>query len=114
YARTFYPGTADVSSAQKITVGIGQTLAEINIMLLPTRLATISGIALNSQGQPFDRGSVQVMPRGGIAFGGISGGPLRPDGALTVPNVPPGQYTLRAIAPQGLPAPGARPAPPEF
>jgi protocatechuate 3,4-dioxygenase beta subunit len=114
YARTFYPGTADVSTAQKITVGLGQTLGEINIMLLATRLATISGVAVNSQGQPFGRGSVQVMPRGGIPFGGISGGPLRADGTFTVPNVPPGQYTLRAIAPQAPPAPGERPAPPEF
>jgi protocatechuate 3,4-dioxygenase beta subunit len=114
YARTFYPGTADVSAAQKITVGIGQTIGEINIMLLPTRLATISGVAVNSQGQPFDRGNIQIMPRGGMVFGGVSGGPLKQDGTFAVPNVPPGQYTLRAIAPQGPPAPGARPAPPEF
>ena len=92
YARTFYPGTADVSAAQKITVGIGQTLGEINIMLLPTRLAAISGVAVNSQGQPFGRGNVQIMPRGGIIFGGISGGPLKLDGTFTVPNVPPGQH----------------------
>ena len=60
YARTFYPGTADVSRAQKVTVGIGQTLTEINFMLLPTRLATISGVAVDPQGQPLGRGFVQI------------------------------------------------------
>ena len=32
YARTFYPGTTDVGRAQKVVVGIGQTLTEINFM----------------------------------------------------------------------------------
>jgi hypothetical protein len=114
YARTFFPGTADFSAARKVTVGIGETLSEVNIMLLPTRLATISGIAVDSLGQPLDRGSVQIMPRGGITVGSITGGPLRPGGTFTVPNVAPGQYTLRAIAPQGPPVPGARAPQPEF
>jgi protocatechuate 3,4-dioxygenase beta subunit len=87
YARTFYPGTADVSRAQKITVGVGQTLTEINFMLLPTRLATIAGVAVDVLGQPLQRGIVQVMPRGGMMMGGFGGGPLREDGTFTVSNV---------------------------
>lgn len=113
YARTFYPGTADVSAARKITVGIGQTLSDINIVLLPTRLATISGVAVDAQGQPLDRGFVQVVPRGAIFFGG-GGGPLRPDGTFTIANIPPGQYTLRANAPRNPSGPGTPPAAPDF
>jgi hypothetical protein len=94
-------------------VGIGETLSEINIVLLPTRLATISGVALDAQGQRLDRGFVQVMPRGAIFFGG-GGGPLRPDGTFTIANVPPGQYTVRANAQRNAPGPGTPPAPPDF
>jgi hypothetical protein len=114
YARTFYPGTADVSAARKITVETGQTLSDINIVLLPTRLATISGVAVDAQGQPLDRGFVQVMPRGGGIFLGGGGGPLRPDGTFTIANVPPGQYTVRANVPRNAPGPGTPPAPPDF
>lgn len=114
YARTYYPGTADLSRAQKITVGIAQTFTEMNIMLLPTRLATISGVAVDQQGQPLGRGNVQIMPRGGMLVGGISGGPLRPDGTFTVPNVAPGTYTLRANVQRTQPEPGTPPGPPEF
>ena len=108
YARTFYPGTADVSGAQKITVGLGQTISEMNIVLLPTRLATVSGVAVDSQGQPLGGGFVQMLPRG-VFIGGISGGPLSPDGTFRVPNVAPGLYTLRANTPGMPPAPGAPP-----
>ena len=55
-----------MSAAQKITVGIGQTMSEINIVLLPARLATISGMAVDAEGQPLGRGTVQIMPRGGM------------------------------------------------
>src|SRR5258706_7870196 len=113
YARTFYPGKTDVSTARKITLGTGETLSEINIVLLPTRLATISGVAVDGQGQPFNRGSVQMMPRGGMFLGG-GGGPLGPDGTFTIANAAPGQYTLRANAQRNPPGPGTPPAPPDF
>ena len=114
YARTFYPGTADVSGAQKVTVELGQTISEMNIVLLQARLATVSGVAVDSQGQLLGGGFVQIMPRGAVFAGGFSGGPLSPDGTFRVPNVPPGLYTLRANAPRTPPAPGAPPVPPEF
>jgi hypothetical protein len=114
YARTFYPGTPDVSNAQKVTVGLGQTLTEINIVLQPTRLAAISGVAVDAQGQPLGRGNVQMMPRGGMLMGGLSGGPIGPDGTFTVQNVAPGVYTMRATAPRIAPGPGGPPGPPEF
>jgi len=115
YARTFYPGTADVSAAQKITVGVGQTLSDINIVLLPTRLSTISGVAVDAQGQPMNGAFVQVMPRGGIFIGGGGGGgSVRPDGSFMIGNIAPGQYTLRANAPRNPSGPGTPSAPPDF
>jgi protocatechuate 3,4-dioxygenase beta subunit len=97
YAATFYPGTADPASAQKVTVGAAQTQSGVDITLTPTRLATITGSAVDSEGRPM-AGSVFATQRGvGIGFGG-TGGPIRPDGTFTIPNVPPGEYLLRANA----------------
>jgi protocatechuate 3,4-dioxygenase beta subunit len=112
YAATFYPGTADAASAQKVTVGVAQTLSGVDIALTPTRLATITGIAIDSEGRPMTAGGVYATARsGGWAAGGV-GGPLRPDGTFTIANVPPGEYVLRANA---VRTPGALGnAPPEF
>jgi protocatechuate 3,4-dioxygenase beta subunit len=99
YAPTFYPGTADAASAQKLTVGVAQTLSGVDIALTPTRLATITGSAVDSEGRPM-AGTVFATPRGngvGLGLGGV-GGPIRPDGTFTIPNVPPGTYLLRANA----------------
>ena len=112
YAPTFYPGTADAASAQKLTVGAAQTLSGVDIALTPTRLATITGSAVDSEGRPM-AGSVFATSRGfgvGIGLGGV-GGPIRPDGTFTIPNVPPGNYLLRTNAPRNG---GVVNGPPDF
>ena len=114
YSPTFYPGTAEMTSAQKLTLATAQTLSDIDFALVPTRLATISGVAVDSEGRPFAVGFVSIMPRGGMISFGAGGGPLRPDGTFTVPNVSPGEYLLRANAPQPPPAPGTPFEPPVF
>jgi protocatechuate 3,4-dioxygenase beta subunit len=114
YAPTFYPSTTAMTVAQRVTVGVAQILSDIDIGLLPTRLATISGFASDSQGRPLTSGGVSVLPRGGMTVLGIAGGRLRLDGSFTVPNVPPGEYLVRATAPRPPPAPGTPVVPPEF
>jgi Carboxypeptidase regulatory-like domain len=110
YAPTFYPGTADATSAQKLTVGVAQALSGVDITLTPTRLATITGSAVDAEGRPM-AGSVFATQRGvGMGFGGM-GGPVRPDGTFTIPNVPPGDYLLRANAARNS---AALNGPPEF
>ena len=113
YAPTFYPGTSDAASAQKVTVGAAQTLSGIDIALTPTRLATITGTAVDSDGRPM-AGSVFALPRGNGAAPGVGGvgGPLREDGTFTIPNVPPGEYVLRANAARNGVVNG--PGPPQF
>ena len=97
YAPTFYPGTADAASAQKVTVGVAQTLSGIDIALTPTRLATITGTAVDSEGRPM-AGSVFATPRGnGLGLWSRGRGRSAPGGRhFTIPNVPPGEYVLRA------------------
>jgi hypothetical protein len=96
---------------------LAQTLSEINIVLVPTRLATISGVALDSQGRPIATGNVGLMPRGGMSGLVTSGGSLQSDGSFAVTDVAPGEYLLRANAwrpPAAPAAPGAPMAPPEI
>ena len=84
YAPTYYPSTADTASAQRLTVGVGQTLSEISISLLPIRTARVSGTAVDSQGRPMT-GLVMAVPRLGFFGGpfGLSPGQIRPDGSFT-------------------------------
>jgi hypothetical protein len=114
FAPTYYPTTADPNSAQKIAVGVSQAVTGIDIPLQVARLSTITGFAIDGQGQPMTNGSVNSTRRGGIGFGWFStGGQLRPDGTFILQNIPPGEYTLRANAFR-VPQPGSNPGPPEF
>lgn len=111
YAPTYYPGTANGSEAQRVSVEIGQTVSEINITLVATRTAKITGTVIDSQGRPVAQGFVNAMPRnsGGMFFGPAGGGPVR-DGTFTVTGVAPGEYTLRANIGNGFGSDGR----PEF
>ena len=101
YAPTYYPGTADVTSAQRITVSVGQTLTDISIPLVPTQTAQLSGNVIDAEGRPASSGMVSVMARGLFAGMGFMGGSIRPDGTFTVSGVAPGEYVLRAMLPSG-------------
>jgi Carboxypeptidase regulatory-like domain len=103
YAPTYYPGTANVAEAQKITLALGQTLNDINVTLVPTRVVTVSGMAFDSQGRPLAGGMVMVVQRQGPGFSMNSSGMIRPDGTFTVSGLAPGDYTLQA---NGMPGPG--------
>lgn len=106
YAGTYYPGTPAVSEAQRITVPVGQEVNEINFPLVPTRVAAISGIAMDSQGKPIANGAVMLTTTGGAV--GASGTPLvgmtmtKPDGGFTLSNVAPGEYRLEMMTASDL------------
>jgi hypothetical protein len=117
-AAVFYPGATDPSTAVKVSVTPGQTLSEINFPLVGTRLSQVSGMAVDSQGRPMTAGNVSATRRGRVQGLPTHSGPLRADGTFIIPNVPPGDYTLRANArppqPPPPPAPGVpRPPPPQ-
>jgi hypothetical protein len=114
FASTFYPATTDPGAARALTVGVGEKIDGIDIALQPTRLATISGIAIDSQGMPFSGGGVSAMVRGaGTPALGLLNGPVSKDGHFNLPNVPPGDYIVRVASPR--PGPDGRPSgPPEF
>jgi protocatechuate 3,4-dioxygenase beta subunit len=108
YAVTYYPGTANIADAQKLTIGVGGSVSDVTVMLVATRTARISGIVVDKQGRPAKQGSVMLVPRGQAFAGpmGGGGGMIRPDGTFTINSVAPGEYTLRGMLPG---QPGAPP-----
>jgi len=108
YAPTYFPGTPNVGEAQRITLGIGQTIGDINIALSPTRLARISGAAVDSSGKPLGGGMLMVGQLSGSIVMTATGNQIRPDGTFSVGNLAPGDYVLRG---QPMPTgPSAAPA----
>jgi carboxypeptidase family protein len=95
YAPTYFPGTANMAEAQKVTIGLGQTVSDISMALMPTRTARITGTAVDLQGRPFV-GVVMAVPRGDsmmMMFG--PPGQIKPDGSFSINGVAPGSYVLQ-------------------
>lgn len=95
YAPTYFPGTSDLSEAQRIKLGFGAE-ATASFQLLSMRTTKILGSVLNSAGAPADA-FLNLVPQGsefGIPTG--AGGVTRSDGTFTLHDVAPGRYVLKA------------------
>ena len=95
YAPTYFPGTSDLSEAQRIKLGLGAE-ATASFQLLSLRTTKILGSVLNSAGAPADA-FLNLVPQGsefGIPTG--AGGVTRSDGTFTLHDVAPGRYVLKA------------------
>jgi hypothetical protein len=98
YAPTYFPNTANITEAQRITVGVGQTLTDINVALSPTRLARITGIAVDSDGKPLVGANIVMVQVSGFGASVASAAQIRPDGGFTIANVAPGDYKILALS----------------
>ena len=98
YAATYYPGTPNVSEAQRISLGPGQEVSSADFALTPVRLARVSGIVLNSEGRPLEGAAISVVPASRDFIAPMGPGTTRSgkDGAFTLNSVPPGDYLLQA------------------
>lgn len=98
YAPTYYPGTANPAEAQRVRLDLAQSLSDVNIALVTTRTAKLSGTVVDSQGRVVGGGFVMALPRGNTTmfFGPAGNGPIRPDGSFVLNSVAPGEYRLRA------------------
>jgi hypothetical protein len=95
YSPTYYPGTGELAEAQRIRVGLGTESTAI-FPLLPFRSVNVTGTVLTSGGGPAN--AFLDLVSDAAEFGtplGI-GGVTQPDGTFTIPDVPPGRYTLNA------------------
>jgi len=107
YAPTYFPNTPNVAEAQRVTVAVGQTLSDLNIALSPTRLARVSGTAVDSEGKPLVSAIILMIQTTGFSAAAAGANQVRPDGSFSIANVSPGDYILRAQGPTGLAAAGA-------
>jgi hypothetical protein len=105
YAPTFYPGTGNPAEAQRLSIAPGQTITGISLPLLPIQTAKISGTVVDVDGRPAANAFVNVMAKSAATVMNM-GVPLR-DGQFTIGGVPPGDYVVRAINPNGNAAEGA-------
>jgi hypothetical protein len=96
YAQTYFPGTNDLAQAEKVTVGLGQTVDDVNIALVAARVSRISGVAVDADGNRTTGGVVTVLRRSGQTAFGITTAQISADGSFEVSNVSPGQYILQA------------------
>ena len=101
YAPTYFPGTSNVAEAQKVTMGLGQVISDLNMALMPTRTARVTGTAVDSQGRPM-MGMIMAVPRGdSMMFMFGPPGQIKPDGSFVVSGLSPGNYLLQSNGPGG-------------
>jgi hypothetical protein len=95
YSPTYYPGTGDLADAQRVRVELG-TETTAMFALLPVSSVAVTGTVLTSSGTPANAflNLVSESSELGIPLG--IGGVTQPDGTFTIPDVPPGRYTLNA------------------
>src|SRR5678816_4029926 len=91
-APTYYPGTGDFGSAQRVRVAPGAETA-IDFPLLPVRSARVSGFVYTSSGQPANAFLSLTSDAGELGTPLGAGGITRNDGSFTIADIPPGRYT---------------------
>ena len=105
FMTTYFPGVPSEAEAQRVQVRAGAETSGIDFRLIRGRLFTVSGIVINSQGQPAATANVMLM-RGtpGRPENTVNGFTTDPQGHFTMRDVAPGDYRLiirPRIAPQG-------------
>jgi hypothetical protein len=100
FAPTYYPGTADLSAAQPVRLGIGQELP-LSFQLTPARMARISGRVVDATGKPsLASVTLSSADSAGLSEFFVTRGESEPDGSFVFRNVPPGRFTLQAYGAQ--------------
>jgi protocatechuate 3,4-dioxygenase beta subunit len=98
YVRSYFPGTPTASDAQFVAVAASQEVAGRDFAMFRGRTARISGRIMNAAGEPKPVGSLTLIPayRSTAVTSVPVGARLFPDGRFEFPNVPDGQYIIRA------------------
>jgi hypothetical protein len=101
YVTTYYPGTIDETSAQRLRVKAGEETQGIDIRVGQARMYHISGSVVDSKGNPVAGGNGQLMRKGSSAGSAM---PLFTNtdakGQFLMRNVPPGDYRFIFRPPQ--------------
>jgi hypothetical protein len=102
YAATYYPGSIVETEAQPVTVRVGQERLNVNVSLVVTPMARLSGVARDSGGRPLAGGSVTLLQAmhgpSSMTASGNGTALVQPDGRFTIPSVAAGEYVLAAYS----------------
>ena len=103
YAPAYYPGTVEIASAVAVDVQGDAERQWVDFARVPTRVATISGTAVNSRSERVtDRVMLVASQRSGAVIAETQGADVKgADGVFTIPNVPPGDYVLQTTSKRG-------------
>ena len=100
YATSYYPGAATPSEAQRVRLGTGQELGNIDFGLSAGRTVKVSGTLTSGAGLPLGGETINVAqevrgPQMSSMFS-FSTARTNPDGTFTLNNVVAGEYMINA------------------
>jgi Carboxypeptidase regulatory-like domain len=105
FVTTFFPNTADETSAQRVRARSGGETPGVEIRMVSGRLFHISGMVTDSQGRIAVRGNGSLMRRGpSTAVTSSFGFSTDEQGRFQMRNIPPGNYRL-TVRQQMMPPP---------
>ena len=112
YAPVFYPGTASITNALRVTLTAGEDIAGINFALQRVATSVIEGVIARPDGTPAARATLQLIgaaPAGEFASFSplVMNATAGADGTFKIAQVTPGDYKLVVTAP--VTAPPAEP-----
>jgi hypothetical protein len=94
----YYPGTPDATEAQFVSVGLSDDVTGADFSMSRSPTARVSGLLLNSDGEPTMGGSLRLVTsqRSASAARVSVGARIGSNGRFEFPNVPPGQYIIQS------------------
>ena len=100
FAPTFYPSSASVARATRVTLAPGDEKLGLDIILDPIRATRVSGRVVGAP-SPVVASSMRLVPAGeseeGASLATLQPTLVQPDGRFDFSGVPPGSYVLRII-----------------
>jgi protocatechuate 3,4-dioxygenase beta subunit len=109
---TYFPGSPDEASAQRVRTAAGRETPGVEIRMLQGRLYRVSGAITDSQGRPAARVNGNLMQRSSVGFPTFGGGfSTDEQGRFQMQNIAPGNYRL--IVRPRPPGPGGDNAQPD-
>ena len=100
-ATTYFPNSPDPATAQRVTVAASRETGPLIITLVSTKLSTVRGRALMSNGQPFATTSIGVVVRENNGTSSRQGGRTQADGSFEIKGLTPGTFDLE-VRPQSF------------
>lgn len=98
-APVYYPSAPDFGSAQRVSVGIGEEVGGLDVILTEGDTGQVSGLVVDARGRPQTGArSVNLVGRHPPGLR-VRSGQIRADGSFMVEAVPPGEYVLYASTP---------------